>query len=333
MSLTKKAVSIAVAIALTGCATVSPTLQPNVVAPVQWNEAPAQPSAPLPLEWWSAFESAELKHLVETREYGAPLAVDVEEGGPYGWQLASLEGLTKLGAGGGVLMDIGSHLIDELLFVLPGRATLTLLSRQTPRLWRARLDRDVPDYLRRYGVPIRYAYVDRDWPLADYQTVFAARPGSAEMPSAGRAFTHELVTALVVRGVAVAAITLHTGVASPEKDEPPYAERFAVPAASARQVNLADELTQRALLAFGCDQVMLEPLLRRHGASWATRDMAFASLDHAMWWHRPARADEWLLFVQDAPTAQGGRGLTGTWIFAEDGTLVASASQEGMFRL
>jgi len=95
----------------------------------------------------------------------------------------------------------------------------------------------------------------------------------------------------------------------------------------------ADELTQRALLAFGCDQVVLEPLLRRHGASWATRDMAFASLDHAMWWHRPARADEWLLFVQDAPTAQGGRGLTGAWIFSEDGRLVASASQEGMFRL
>jgi acyl-CoA thioesterase-2 len=64
-----------------------------------------------------------------------------------------------------------------------------------------------------------------------------------------------------------------------------------------------------------------------------TRDMAFASLDHAMWWHRSARADEWLLFVQDAPTAQGGRGLTGTWIFSEDGRLVASASQEGMFRL
>jgi acyl-CoA thioesterase-2 len=93
------------------------------------------------------------------------------------------------------------------------------------------------------------------------------------------------------------------------------------------------ELTHRALIAFGCDQVMLEPLLRRHGASWASQDMAFASLDHAMWWHRPARADEWLLFVQDAPTAQGGRGLTGTWIFSEDGSLVASAAQEGMFRL
>ena len=100
-----------------------------------------------------------------------------------------------------------------------------------------------------------------------------------------------------------------------------------------RQPITADELTHRALLAFGCDQVMLEPLLRRHGASWATTGMSFASLDHAMWWHRPARADEWLLFVQDAPTAQGGRGLTGTWIFSEDGSLVASASQEGMIHL
>lgn len=93
------------------------------------------------------------------------------------------------------------------------------------------------------------------------------------------------------------------------------------------------DLLHRALLAFGADQVMLEPLLRRHGASWVDREVSLASLDHAMWWHRPARADEWLLFVQDAPTAQGGRGLTGTWIFAEDGRLVASASQEGMIRL
>ncbi|WP_062517833.1 acyl-CoA thioesterase [Demequina gelatinilytica] len=93
------------------------------------------------------------------------------------------------------------------------------------------------------------------------------------------------------------------------------------------------DLLHRAFLAFGSDQVMLEPLLRRHGASWVTPDISFASLDHAMWWHRPARADEWLLFVQDSPTAQGGRGLTGTWIFSEDGRLVASASQEGMIRL
>lgn len=92
-------------------------------------------------------------------------------------------------------------------------------------------------------------------------------------------------------------------------------------------------LMHSALLAFGSDQVILEPLLRRHELSWVTPGIAFASLDHAMWWHRPARADEWLLFVQDSPTAQGGRGLTGTWIFSQDGRLVASASQEGMIHL
>ncbi|MBN2176361.1 MAG: acyl-CoA thioesterase II [Demequinaceae bacterium] len=93
------------------------------------------------------------------------------------------------------------------------------------------------------------------------------------------------------------------------------------------------ELTHRALIVFGCDQVMLEPLIRRHGISWATPGITIASLDHAMWWHRSARADEWLLFVQDAPTAQGGRGLTGAWVFSEDGRLVASVAQEGVFRL
>lgn len=93
------------------------------------------------------------------------------------------------------------------------------------------------------------------------------------------------------------------------------------------------ELTHRALIVFGCDQVMLEPLLRRHGLSWMTPNVTVASLDHAMWWHRSARADEWLLFVQDAPTAQGGRGLTGAWVFTEDGRLVASIAQEGVFRI
>jgi acyl-CoA thioesterase-2 len=93
------------------------------------------------------------------------------------------------------------------------------------------------------------------------------------------------------------------------------------------------ELMHRALIVFGCDQVMLEPLLRRHGASWATPGITVASLDHAIWWHRSARADEWLLFIQDAPTAQGGRGLTGAWVFAEDGRLVASIAQEGVFRI
>ncbi len=88
-------------------------------------------------------------------------------------------------------------------------------------------------YLREHGRPIRYSYVDRDWPIEAYQTVFATVPGSAEMPSAGRPFSAELVTALVARGIGIAPITLHTGVASPEKDEPPYAERYEVPEATA----------------------------------------------------------------------------------------------------
>ncbi|GII86824.1 queuosine biosynthesis protein [Sphaerisporangium siamense] len=123
---------------------------------------------------------------------------------------------------------------------LPGGATLRLLERETPRLWRAALDRDVPGYLAEHGLPIRYSYVPREWPLSAYQTVFGVRPGSAEMPSAGRPFSHELVTALVSRGILVAPVTLHTGVASPEKDEPPYPERFAVPEHTARLVNQAE---------------------------------------------------------------------------------------------
>lgn len=130
---------------------------------------------------------------------------------------------------------------------LPGHAMLRLVERETPRLWRARLDRDVEPYLREYGVPIRYSYVDRDWPIADYQTVFSTVPGSAEMPSAGRPFTADLVTALVSRGVAIAPITLHTGVASPEKDEPPYAERFAVSESTARLVNLTRQAGGRVI--------------------------------------------------------------------------------------
>ncbi|MEZ7129520.1 S-adenosylmethionine:tRNA ribosyltransferase-isomerase [Nonomuraea sp. AD125B] len=124
---------------------------------------------------------------------------------------------------------------------LPGRATLRLIGRETPRLWRAELDRDVEAYLRAYGVPIRYSYVVGEWPIETYQTVFATVPGSAEMPSAARPFTEALVTALVARGVGIAPITLHTGVASPEKDEPPYAERYEVPAATARLVELTRE--------------------------------------------------------------------------------------------
>jgi S-adenosylmethionine:tRNA ribosyltransferase-isomerase len=107
------------------------------------------------------------------------------------------------------------------------------------RLWRARprVEGGVTAFLARHGQPIRYAYVPRPWPLADYQTVFAREPGSAERPSAGRPFTAELVTDLITRGVALAPIVLHAGVSSQEPGEPPQPEPFRVPAATARLVN------------------------------------------------------------------------------------------------
>jgi S-adenosylmethionine:tRNA ribosyltransferase-isomerase len=111
------------------------------------------------------------------------------------------------------------------------------------RLWLAIVGtpRSAPlvEHLMRFGRPIRYEYVSRDWPLSAYQTVFATEPGSAEMPSAGRPFTTALVTQLVSRGVTLAPLTLHTGVASAEAHERPYPEWFAVPAATARLVNAA----------------------------------------------------------------------------------------------
>ncbi|WP_117210951.1 S-adenosylmethionine:tRNA ribosyltransferase-isomerase [Allorhizocola rhizosphaerae] len=124
---------------------------------------------------------------------------------------------------------------------LKGGARVTLESRYTDRLWIASFDGagSVPQYLRDHGRPIRYSYVEREWPIESYQTVFATVDGSAEMPSAGRPFTHELVTRLVSRGIVIVPITLHTGVASPEAHEKPYPERFSVPAATAHLVNHA----------------------------------------------------------------------------------------------
>ncbi len=90
-----------------------------------------------------------------------------------------------------------------------------------------------------HGRPIRYGYVDRPWPLTAYQNVYSAEPGSAEMPSAGRPFTAEVITRLVAKGVDVAPIVLHTGVASLEATELPYPERMRVPEPTADRVNLA----------------------------------------------------------------------------------------------
>lgn len=107
------------------------------------------------------------------------------------------------------------------------------------RLWRADVGGDLSSALATAGRPIAYGYLDRRYPLAAYQSVFSAVPGSAEMPSAGRPFTPTLVTELVSRGIAVAPITLHTGLSSQEAGEAPQPEWFSVPGATARLVNAA----------------------------------------------------------------------------------------------
>jgi S-adenosylmethionine:tRNA ribosyltransferase-isomerase len=129
-----------------------------------------------------------------------------------------------------------------------GRARLWIADVITPE--------PLPDFLAGRGRPIRYGCTSTAWPVADYQTVFARHLpddiglGSAEMPSAGRPFTPELVQRLVARGVQFAPITLHTGVSSLEAHEPPYPERYRVPASTARAVN--DARTEgRRVIAVG----------------------------------------------------------------------------------
>jgi acyl-CoA thioesterase-2 len=89
----------------------------------------------------------------------------------------------------------------------------------------------------------------------------------------------------------------------------------------------------RAALVYASDYTILEPVMRRHGVSWARPDLKMASLDHAMWWHRFARADEWLLYTQSSPSASGGRGLALGRIYDLGGRLIASVAQEGMVRV
>jgi acyl-CoA thioesterase-2 len=89
----------------------------------------------------------------------------------------------------------------------------------------------------------------------------------------------------------------------------------------------------RAALAYASDYTILESIQRRHGISWITPGLKVASLDHAMWWHRYARVDDWLLYMQESPSAGGGRGLSQGRIYDRSGALIASIAQEGMVRV
>lgn len=139
------------------------------------------------------------------------------------------------------------------------RSQLPVDSHQGTRLWLASLSLPddalpLPEYLARYGFPIRYGYVREAWPIETYQTVYATEAGSAEMPSAGRAFTPELIARLVGRGVQFAPLLLHTGVASLEEHEPPYEEYYRVPPETAQLVNAAHD-THHRVIAVGTTAV------------------------------------------------------------------------------
>ncbi len=108
-------------------------------------------------------------------------------------------------------------------------------------LWVAQFDLNtaVPAFLKKYGTPIRYDKVDQQYPIEYYQTIFAQHPGSAEMPSAGRAFTPQLVKQLIAKGIQFAPVLLHTGVSSLEEGEKPYPEYYEVSPLSADLINAA----------------------------------------------------------------------------------------------
>jgi acyl-CoA thioesterase-2 len=88
---------------------------------------------------------------------------------------------------------------------------------------------------------------------------------------------------------------------------------------------------QQCVLAYASDMTLLDTCLLPHGIGWFDKRVQTASLDHAMWFHRPFRADEWLLYVQDSPAAAAGRGFNRGLVY-QDGTLVASVTQEGLIR-
>lgn len=166
------------------------------------------------------------------------------------------------------------------------------------RLWRAAVSVDVPTMLANHGRPIKYAYVPKAWPTSDYQTVFARTPGSAEMPSAGRPFTTELVTNLVSEGITIAPITLHTGVSSIEEAKAPLPERFHVPEPTAKLVNITREAGRR-VIAVGTTVTRALESVTRHGtthpgAGWT--DLVLSP-------NRPARAVNGLITGWHEPGA------------------------------
>jgi len=181
-------------------------------------------SATVPSALWATTPAGDRLRLhVSTRLHGGACVVEAREHGPLPGDTATLDG-------GAVLTFVGPY-------------------RDSRRLWVARIDGagDLIEYLYRFGEPIAYKHVTREWPIEAYQTVYAEEAGSAEMTSAGRPFTHEMLRRLRENGVDVATIVLHTGVSSPERDESPYEEFFRVPSVTVERVEHARERGGRVI--------------------------------------------------------------------------------------
>jgi S-adenosylmethionine:tRNA ribosyltransferase-isomerase len=183
------------------------TLDPAAVGPV------ADQTQPDPSGYPAALRSTRSRWIVEVRTGGGP-------GGALGGEPSEVDRAAESIrlAGGGVLRGV--------------RPT------GSRRLWSAELVTPVPllGWLTEHGDPIRYRYVSARWPLSAYRTTYADTPGSAEMPSAGRAITPSVLHRLHARGVRVAGLLLHTGVSSLEAGDGPHQEWFEVPAATAAAV-------------------------------------------------------------------------------------------------
>ncbi len=204
-------------------------------------------------------------------------------------ELRTADGAPCLNPPMGARLELPGDAVAELVAPYAGSERLSVA--------RLRLGGTVEDYLAHFGRPIRYPHTRGSWPLEAYQTVFAQEPGSAEMPSAGRPFSHELVTELVSKGILIAPITLHTGVSSPEYGEPPYPERYRVPATTAQLVNVVHFWGGRVIAVGTTVARALETVAEPDGAvsddeGWTslviTPDRGLLTIDGLLTgWHEP----------------------------------------------
>ncbi|MFN2488527.1 MAG: S-adenosylmethionine:tRNA ribosyltransferase-isomerase [Actinomycetota bacterium] len=228
---------------------------------------------------------------------GRPVVVHFSSplrGGLWVIELRGAEGPLPEAAAGDVVYLPGDVRIDVL-------AAYPDAARDRSRLWRAHIEVDAPveDYLACQGRPIAYGYLHDRWPLSAYQTIFARQRGSAEMPSAARPFTQRLIIDLIVRGINVAPVLLHTGVSSLESGEPPQEERYEVPPSTSRLVNETRRARGRVIAVGTSVTRALETVAGPHGtvASGRGRTNLVLGTD------RPARAVDAIITGWHEPKA------------------------------